>query len=67
MDTNKPLTQMTDQEILNQMVPAYVRAINWIYNHSFAYANRFLDYLDGAGTRQMVADYEASEARKPQE
>jgi hypothetical protein len=64
MDTEKSINQKTDQEVLNEVVPAYARALNWLYEHSFGPLDRFVDHLRGASTRQMIADFDAAEARK---
>lgn len=64
MNMDKSINQKTDQEVLNEVVPAYARALNWIYERTFGPLDRFVDTLRGAGTRKMIADFEAAEARK---
>lgn len=62
MNTVTAPAQLTDQEILNKMVPGWARALNVVYNHTFAHLDRFVDWLSGWETRRLVADFEKSES-----
>jgi hypothetical protein len=66
MDSDKSVHQMTDEEVINQVVPKWAQALSWIYDHTVAPVDRLIDQLSGASTRQMIADFEDVEARRSQ-
>jgi len=63
MDTQKTPEQQ-DVEIINKVIPTWVQKLNWLYDHTFAPLDRFLEHLRAAPTRQFIADFEAREARR---
>lgn len=65
--STETVRELTEQEVLNNVVPRWAQALNWFYNHTFAYLDRFIDYVAGAPTRAMVADFEAAEQAKAQQ
>jgi len=59
---SEPVRPLTETEILNNVVPRWARVLNWVYNHTFAPLDKFVDYLRGSSTRQFIAEFEAAEA-----
>lgn len=57
---NKPIQQLTDQDIINKVVPGWARALNWLYEHTFAPVDRLIDWVSGVSTRKLVADFNAT-------
>jgi hypothetical protein len=53
-----------DQDIINKCIPWWSRAINAVYEVTFAPLDRLVEYLGTLATRNMVADFEARQARK---
>lgn len=63
MDTQNGSIQMTDEQMLNRVVPRWARVLNTVYNYTFAPLDRLVDWVSGIGTRNMIAEFEAAEKR----
>lgn len=62
--STETIRELTEEEVLNRMVPRWARVLNVVYEHTFAHFNRFVEWLDGIGTRRMIAEFDAAEERK---
>lgn len=56
------MTTQTEQDLnakdlatLNQMIPTWARALNSVYDRTFAPLNRAIDYVFSTGTRLFVS------------
>jgi len=64
MDNQKNSFEMTDEQIINRVIPAYARALNWIYSRTVEPVERLVEYVRASGTRHMIAEFENAEARR---